>query len=109
MVLGISRDIPAPDMGTNAQTMAWMMDAYGQRYGYTPGIVTGKPVELGGSFGRDQATGRGVAICMREYALDRESRPARPQGRHPGLRQRRLVDRPRRPAKWASPSSPSAT
>ncbi len=68
MVLGISRDIPAPDMGTNAQTMAWMMDAYGQRYGYTPGIVTGKPVELGGSHGRDQATGRGVAVCMRQYA-----------------------------------------
>jgi len=68
MVLGVNRDIPAPDMGTNAQTMAWMMDAYGERYGYTPGIVTGKPVELGGSFGRDQATGRGVALCMREYA-----------------------------------------
>ncbi len=68
MVLGVNRDIPAPDMGTNAQTMAWMMDAYGERYGYTPGIVTGKPVELGGSFGRDQATGRGVAVCMREYA-----------------------------------------
>ncbi len=68
MVLGVNRDIPAPDMGTNAQTMAWMMDAYGERYGYTPGIVTGKPAELGGSFGRDQATGRGVAVCMREYA-----------------------------------------
>ncbi len=68
MILGVTRDIPAPDMGTNAQTMAWMMDAYGQMHGYTPGIVTGKPVELGGSFGRDQATGRGVAVCMREYA-----------------------------------------
>jgi glutamate dehydrogenase (NAD(P)+) len=68
MVLGINRDIPAPDMGTNAQTMAWMMDAYGSLHGHTPGIVTGKPVELGGSFGRDQATGRGVAVCMREYA-----------------------------------------
>ena len=68
MILGVNRDIPAPDMGTNAQTMAWMMDAYGEHYGYTPGIVTGKPVELGGSFGRDQATGRGVAVCMREYA-----------------------------------------
>jgi glutamate dehydrogenase (NAD(P)+) len=76
MVLGVARDIPAPDMGTNAQTMAWMMDAYGQRYGYTPGIVTGKPVELGGSYGRDQATGRGVAICMREYARHEESAPA---------------------------------
>ncbi len=75
MVLGINRDIPAPDMGTNAQTMAWMMDAYGQRYGYTPGIVTGKPVELGGSFGREQATGRGVATCMREYALLEKSNP----------------------------------
>lgn len=75
MVLGIARDIPAPDMGTNAQTMAWMMDAYGQRYGYTPGIVTGKPVELGGSFGRDQATGRGVATCMREYAALESTNP----------------------------------
>ncbi len=75
MVLGISRDIPAPDMGTNAQTMAWMMDAYGQRYGYTPGIVTGKPVELGGSYGRDQATGHGVAICMREYATTENVSP----------------------------------
>lgn len=75
MVLGVNRDIPAPDMGTNAQTMAWMMDGYGQRYGYTPGIVTGKPVELGGSYGRDQATGRGVAICMREYARVRGERP----------------------------------
>src|SRR5688572_31457535 len=68
MVLGISRDIPAPDMGTNAQTMAWMMDAYGQKYGYTPGIVTGKPVELGGSPGREEATGRGVVICAQEVA-----------------------------------------
>lgn len=75
MILGINRDIPAPDMGTNAQTMAWMMDAYGQRYGYTPGIVTGKPVELGGSFGRDQATGRGVAICMREHAMHEGVQP----------------------------------
>ena len=59
-IIGVNRDIPAPDMGTNAQTMAWMMDAYGQKYGYTPGIVTGKPVELGGSPGREEATGRGV-------------------------------------------------
>src|SRR5438128_3204208 len=42
-VLGVNRDIPAPDLNTNAQTMAWIMDAYGQRHGYTPGIVTGKP------------------------------------------------------------------
>lgn len=67
-VLGVNRDIPAPDLNTNAQTMAWMMDAYGQRYGYTPAIVTGKPVELGGSLGRDAATGRGVVIVTGEAA-----------------------------------------
>jgi glutamate dehydrogenase (NAD(P)+) len=67
-VIGVHRDIPAPDMGTNAQAMAWMMDAYGQKYGYSPGIVTGKPVELGGSPGREEATGRGVVICTAESA-----------------------------------------
>ncbi|MGH2747746.1 MAG: Glu/Leu/Phe/Val family dehydrogenase [Actinomycetota bacterium] len=67
-ILGINRDIPAPDMGTNAQTMAWMMDSFGQKYGHTPGIVTGKPVALGGSPGREEATGRGVVICAREAA-----------------------------------------
>jgi glutamate dehydrogenase (NAD(P)+) len=78
-VIGVNRDIPAPDMGTNAQTMAWMMDAYGSRYGYTPGIVTGKPVELGGSPGREEATGRGVVICTKEAAkrLGMEWRGAR--------------------------------
>jgi glutamate dehydrogenase (NAD(P)+) len=67
-VIGINRDVPAPDMGTDAQVMAWMMDAYGSRYGYTPGIVTGKPVELGGSPGREAATGRGVVMCAKEAA-----------------------------------------
>ncbi len=67
-IIGVNRDIPAPDMGTNAQVMAWMMDAYGHRAGHTPGIVTGKPVELGGSPGREEATGRGVVICGREAA-----------------------------------------
>src|SRR5688500_18568227 len=67
-ILGVNRDIPAPDLNTNAQTMAWMMDAYGQRYGYTPAIVTGKPVELGGSLGREAATGRGVVIIIEEAA-----------------------------------------
>ena len=70
-VLGVNRDIPAPDMNTNAQTMAWMMDAFGQRYGYQPACVTGKPVELGGSLGREAATGRGVVYVMQEYAQDR--------------------------------------
>ena len=67
-IIGVNRDIPAPDMGTNAQTMAWMMDAYGQKNGHTPGIVTGKPVEMGGSPGREEATGRGVVLCTREVA-----------------------------------------
>jgi glutamate dehydrogenase (NAD(P)+) len=67
-IIGVNRDIPAPDMGTNAQTMAWMMDAYGQKHGHTPGIVTGKPVELGGSPGREEATGRGVVIAAQEAA-----------------------------------------
>jgi glutamate dehydrogenase (NAD(P)+) len=70
-IIGVHRDIPAPDMGTNAQTMAWMMDAYGHRYGYSPGIVTGKPVELGGSPGREEATGRGVVICAAASARAR--------------------------------------
>ena len=70
-VLGVNRDIPAPDMNTNAQTMAWMMDAFGQRYGYQPACVTGKPVELGGSLGREAATGRGVVFVMQEYAEDK--------------------------------------
>ncbi|MBA2557714.1 MAG: glutamate dehydrogenase, partial [Chloroflexi bacterium] len=55
-IVGTNRDIMAPDMNTNAQTMAWMMDAYGQRSGHTPAIVTGKPVQLGGSLGREAAT-----------------------------------------------------
>ncbi len=65
-LLGVNRDIPAPDLGTNAQTMAWMMDAYGARYGYSPGIVTGKPPALGGSEGRAEATGLGVALITRD-------------------------------------------
>ncbi|MEX0790115.1 MAG: Glu/Leu/Phe/Val dehydrogenase dimerization domain-containing protein [Actinomycetota bacterium] len=64
--LGSHRDIPAPDVNTNAQVMAWIMDEYGKRHGYTPEIVTGKPIALGGSYGRDAATGRGTVIVMNE-------------------------------------------
>jgi len=67
-ILGVNRDIPAPDMNTNAQTMAWMMDEFGKRYGHTPACVTGKPVELGGSLGREAATGRGVVFVAMEHA-----------------------------------------
>jgi glutamate dehydrogenase (NAD(P)+) len=63
-VLGERRDIPAPDVNTNAQVMAWMMDAYSSRYGYSPAIVTGKPLDLGGAPGREAATGRGVVYCL---------------------------------------------
>jgi glutamate dehydrogenase (NAD(P)+) len=66
MVLGPTRDIPAPDVNTNAQTMAWVMDEYGRKNGYQPACVTGKPLELGGSQGREAATGKGVAIITRE-------------------------------------------
>ena len=66
--LGPYRDIPAPDMYTDAQTMAWLLDEYSSRAGYSPACVTGKPVELGGSVGRSEATGRGVLIVMREAA-----------------------------------------
>ena len=69
-LIGPNRDIPAPDMGTNGQTMAWMMDAYGQLHGHSPAVVTGKPVEMGGSLGRESATGRGVAILLQEAARD---------------------------------------
>lgn len=67
--IGPYKDVPAPDVYTDAQTMAWIMDTYSQFKGYlVPEVVTGKPVELGGSEGREEATGRGVAICAREAA-----------------------------------------
>lgn len=70
ILLGPYRDIPAPDMGTNAQVMAWLLDEYSARAGYTPAVVTGKPVALGGSLGREEATGRGCVYCMQEYSED---------------------------------------
>jgi glutamate dehydrogenase (NAD(P)+) len=67
--IGPQRDIPAPDMGTNQQIMAWMMDTYSQSVGYAvPGVVTGKPIEIGGSLGRVEATGRGVVYTIIEAA-----------------------------------------
>ncbi|KAL3534035.1 hypothetical protein ACH5RR_007556 [Cinchona calisaya] len=59
-LVGVHTDVPAPDMGTNAQTMAWILDEYSKFHGYSPAVVTGKPIDLGGSLGRDAATGRGV-------------------------------------------------
>ncbi len=67
--LGPHRDIPAPDMYTDAQTMAWVMDTYSQLRGYSiPESATGKPVEIGGSWGRTEATGRGVIHCIKQAA-----------------------------------------
>jgi glutamate dehydrogenase (NAD(P)+) len=67
-VLGPTRDIPAPDINTNAQVMAWMMDEYGKLHGHTPAICTGKPIALEGSYGREAATGRGCVYMFREAA-----------------------------------------
>ncbi|MEQ1808150.1 MAG: Glu/Leu/Phe/Val dehydrogenase, partial [Burkholderiaceae bacterium] len=70
IIIGPQTDIPAPDVNTNAQIMAWMMDTYSMNTGATAtGVVTGKPIHLGGSLGRVKATGRGVFITGREAAL----------------------------------------
>jgi glutamate dehydrogenase (NAD(P)+)/glutamate dehydrogenase (NADP+) len=70
--IGPSVDIPAPDMGTSAREMAWMMDTYSVNVGHAvPGVVTGKPLSIGGSRGREMATGRGVMIVVREALSDR--------------------------------------
>ena len=61
LVIGPRQDIPAPDMGTDSQTMAWLMDEYSKIHGHTPETVTGKPIGLNGSFGRTEATGHGTA------------------------------------------------
>jgi glutamate dehydrogenase (NAD(P)+) len=69
ILVGPEKDIPAPDVNTNAQIMAWMMDTYSMHAGYTvPGVVTGKPVSLGGSEGRNEATARGTVYCIIEAA-----------------------------------------
>lgn len=67
-VIGPQRDIPAPDVNTNAQVMAWIMDEYGKLHGDSPAVVTGKPISLGGSYGRESATGRGLIDVLGEAA-----------------------------------------
>ncbi|HLG51819.1 MAG: Glu/Leu/Phe/Val dehydrogenase [Chloroflexi bacterium] len=68
-IIGPDSDIPAPDLGTGAREMAWMMDTYSMHRGYSiPAVVTGKPLEIGGSEGRAEATGHGVALCVAEVA-----------------------------------------
>ena len=68
-MIGPDKDIPAPDMGTSEQEMSWLMDTYSQQVGYAvPGVVTGKPTVLGGSLGRNEATGRGLVYLIEEAA-----------------------------------------
>jgi len=69
-IVGPQRDIPAPDVNTNAQIMAWIMDEYSTIHGFSPSVVTGKPVDLFGSRGREEATGRGVVWALEEMLTD---------------------------------------
>jgi glutamate dehydrogenase (NAD(P)+) len=69
-IIGPQTDIPAPDVNTNAQVMAWIMDEYSRMHGFSPAVVTGKPVDLFGSKGREEATGRGVVFALEEYLKD---------------------------------------
>jgi len=85
LLIGPDFDIPAPDVGTDAQTMAWIMDTYSMHKGYSvPAVVTGKPLAIGGSEGRPEATGRGVVYCVEEatrsIALDLKSSRAAVMG-----------------------------
>lgn len=67
-LIGPNKDIPAPDVNTSAREMAWLLDEYSSKFGYSPAVVTGKPISLGGSLGREEATGRGVMLATREAA-----------------------------------------
>ena len=69
--IGPEVDVPAPDVNTTPQIMAWMTDEYSRRYGPSPAVLTGKPVSVGGSLGRDSATGRGSAICLERFIRSR--------------------------------------
>ncbi len=85
VLMGPESDIPAPDVGTNPQVMAWIMDTYSMHKGFSiPAVVTGKPVEIGGSLGRTEATGRGVAVtileAMKREGLDPKNRTLAIQG-----------------------------
>lgn len=74
-MIGDHRDIPAPDMYTDARTMAWIVDEYAQLEGWTPGVVTGKPIPLGGSHGRESATGRGCVVVLDEVIAEQGREP----------------------------------
>ena len=90
--IGPEKDIPAPDVGTNAATMAWIFDTYSMNKGHSVlGVVTGKPLTIGGSLGREEATARGALFCL-SSALESEGKSLDGHPRRgAGLRQRRLV------------------
>ena len=69
-IIGPTLDIPAPDVNTNAKVMGWIMDEYSKFRGFSPGVVTGKPLHLFGSEGREEATGRGVMLVLKQYLCD---------------------------------------
>jgi len=76
LLIGPDSDIPAPDMNTNPQVMAWIMDTYSMHKGYSvPAVITGKPIGIGGSEGRMEATARGVMVVTREALLDKNMNP----------------------------------
>src|SRR5258708_1134889 len=78
LFIGPSSDIPAPDVNTNPQIMAWIMDTYSMHKGYSvPAVITGKPIGIGGSEGRMEATARGVVVVTREALLDKNMSPER--------------------------------
>ena len=90
--IGPEVDIPAPDVGTDGRVMAWIFDTYSMNKGHSVlGVVTGKPLTIGGSLGREEATARGALYCTRD-AIAKQSRSLGGHAhRRPGLRQRRLV------------------
>ena len=88
--------MPAPDIGTNEQTMAWVMDTYSMHVRQaTTAVVTGKPLELGGSQGRTEATGRGVMICCDKAVAETRHAARELPRHHSGIWQRRLASRRR--------------
>ena len=108
--IGPEKDIPAPDVGTDAQVMAWIFDTYSMNVGHSVlGVVTGKPLSLGGSVGRDEATGARRAVLHPHRAAEAGQAPPRHPHRRPGLRQRRLATSPGCWRRRARASSRSAT
>ena len=88
--IGPERDIPAPDVGTDGRVMAWIFDTYSMNKGHSVlGVVTGKPLSIGGSLGREEATARGALYCIQGLSVKQGKRVTRLLRRDPGVRQRR--------------------